>query len=224
MQILKNQQALEKSSIVANSLMNRERVLSGGNSYEKELSFEIRKYLEKRSKNQNFVNWLDICCGRGKALIEAARIFRDLNITITGIDLAGMFDHFPNDTKNLNLIETPFENFKPQTDFDLITCVHGLHYIGDKLGFIQKAVSYLKLNGIFLANLDTANFKTNKPKPLKRKITELLRENNLEFDSRKHLLTCKGKKNPDFQLKYIGANDQAGANYTKQAVVDSYYE
>ena len=210
--------SLKNSSIVANSLMNRGRNCFGKNSYEKELSFPILDFLKFRSQTA----WLDICCGQGNALIEAAAFFKkqDFKPNIIGVDLAGMFQDVPPESNFLQLIETTFENYKTDTNFDLITCVHGLHYIGDKLAFLQKAVAMLKTDGVFLANLAFANFKFTDGKS---KITKILRKNGFEYDSKKHLLICKGKKKLQFDFKYLGADDGAGANYTKQAVVDSYY-
>lgn len=221
---LKLQKELENSPIVANTLMNRERVISVGNSYQRELSFDIIDFLNNRLRDENQVNWLDICCGSGKALIESAKILNGENIKITGIDLVGMFDEFSEKLNNLELVETSFEDFKLTCEFDLITCVHGLHYIGDKLDFIKKSVSNLKSNGIFLANLDLANFKFQNKKSSGREVVKELKNKDLEYNSRKHLLICNGKKEFESNFKYLGANDKAGANYTKQDVVDSYYE
>lgn len=218
MKKLKNQNQLNNSSIVANSLMNRGRKCFGSNSYEKELSFPILDFLKSNSQTA----WLDICCGQGNALIEAAAVFKKQNFTlkIIGVDLAGMFQDVPPKLDFLRLIETSFENYKTDTNFDLITCVHGLHYIGDKLAFLQKAVAMLKTDGVFLANLDLANFKFAGGKS---KVAKTLRNCGFEYDSKKHLLICKGKKKLKFNFEYLGADDSAGANYTKQAVVDSYY-
>jgi ubiquinone/menaquinone biosynthesis C-methylase UbiE len=227
MKKLLNNSALENSSIVANSLMNRERKCSGGNSYEKELSCDILDFLKTRLQTEKQTAWLDICCGRGNALIEAATILNKQNpasnLKIVGVDLAGMFQSFPPELNFLKLIETAFEDYKTDTLFDLITCVHGLHYIGDKLAFLQKAISMLKPDGVFFANLDFANFKFSGGNSANRKIAKSLRNNGFRYDSKKHLLICKGKKEIEFDFQYLGADDGAGANYTKQAVVDSYY-
>lgn len=228
MKELLDRQALEKSPVVANSLMNRERVCSGGNSYQKELSFDILEFLKTRLHAQNQVSWLDICCGQGKALIEAAKELKekkiDSDIKIIGVDLAGTIKKFSPDLNFLRLLETSFENYQTENSFDLITCVHGLHYIGDKLAFLQKAVSMLKTSGVFLANLDLSNFKFSGGKPAGRKIMKELRKCGFEYDSKKHLVTCQGKKKFELKFKYLGANDRAGINYTGQAVVDSYYQ
>lgn len=225
MKNLLDNSSLEKSSIVANSLMNRQRKCTGGNSYQKELSFEIIKFLKNHLQKNKQTAWLDIGCGEGNALIEAAENLarQNENLQIIGIDLAGMFQTIPPEFEFLKLIETSFENYFSETGFDLITCVHGLHYIGDKLAFLQKAVSMLKIDGIFLANLDLANFKFENGKTANRIIAKSLRKNGFEFDSKKHLLICQGKKKINFDFEYFGADDAAGANYTGQEVVDSFY-
>lgn len=216
---------LEKSSTVANSTMNRQRKCFGGNSYQKELSFDIHDFLKNRLQSNEQINWLDICCGEGNALIEAATNFEEQksNLQIIGIDLAGMFRSFSTEIKSLRLIETSFEKFNSKTEFDLITCVHGLHYIGDKIAFLQKTVSMLKDDGFFLANLDLNNFKFENGKSAGQIIVKSLRKKGFDFNSKKHLLTFSGKMNIGFEFDYLGADDSAGANYTGQAVVDSYY-
>lgn len=217
---------LEKSSIVANSTMNRQRKCFGGNSYQKELSFDVLDFLENRLRSDEQIKWLDICCGEGNALIEAAENLSEYEpkIRIIGIDLAGMFQPFSTEKIALQMIETSFENFSSESDFDLITCVHGLHYIGDKLAFLQKAVSMLKTDGVFLANLDLNNFKFENGKPAGQFVVKNLRRKGFDFNSKKHLLTFSGKKKIEFDFGYLGADDGAGANYTGQSVVDSYYK
>jgi hypothetical protein len=84
--------ALTASSVVANNTMNRERGLSGANSYAKELGFDPYEYLASREGSRA---WLDLCCGSGKALFHAAGRFAaeqpDVDAAIVGIDLV---DHF----------------------------------------------------------------------------------------------------------------------------------
>ncbi len=225
MKNLLDNSSLEKSSVVANSLMNRQRKCFGGNSYQKELSFDILEFLKNRFQKNKQTAWLDICCGEGNALIEAAENLSEYkaNLKIIGIDLAGMFQTIAPEIDFLKLVETSFENYFSETEFDLITCVHGLHYIGDKLAFLQKAVSMLKIYGVFLSNLDLDNFKFENGKTANRIIAKTLRKNGFEFDSKKHLLTCRNKKKINFDFEYLGADDAAGANYTGQEVVDSYY-
>lgn len=224
--ILLNTKTLENSSTVANSLMNRERNCIGGNSYAKELFFNPLEYLKNRLEKEEQVAWLDLCCGSGRALIEAARFFvaenLDVRITIIGIDLVPMFDSFSPELKCLQLIESSVLDFKPQLSFDLITCIHGLHYIGDKLLLIKKASAWLKQNGIFLTHLDLNNLKFEDGQTAKTIVREF-RKNGFEYDTKKHLLTGKGRKVFNLDYEFIGADDKAGANYTGQAAVDSYY-
>lgn len=202
---------------------------------------------EKEENNEvtiETVAWLDICCGEGRALIEATAFFDDFfafsrenhrafqtplpNLKITGIDLAGMFCDFPERTNNLQLLETAIEDFSPAQKFDLITCVHGLHYIGDKLSVIKKCAGWLKEDGKFLANLDLKNIKSVDEKNADRKIASFLRSQGFIIDRRKKLLIYDSKvpweKSFDFPFQYVGADDQAGPNYTGQPVVDSFYK
>ena len=66
---------LERSAVVANNAMNRERGLAGVNSYERELGFDPATRAGEA--------WLDLCCGSGRALIQAARP----GLTLVGVDL-----------------------------------------------------------------------------------------------------------------------------------------
>lgn len=61
--------ALEQSSVVANCQMNRQRTLTGSNGYAKELGLNPLEILLGRAGAK--VPWLDLCCGEGKALMEA---------------------------------------------------------------------------------------------------------------------------------------------------------
>jgi len=227
MQKLLDRLDLEQSSLVANSAMNRERGIEGGNSYEKELAFNPIFFLQKRLQGEKIATWLDICCGSGKALIEAAQIFHsqriDAKIQITGIDLVSFFAPIPSDLRCLRLIESSIFDWQPDYAFDLITCVHGLHYLGDKLGAIQKAASWLKSDGVFLAHLDVNNLKLLDANSTGRDVIKVLRQSGLQYQPRKHLLVCQGHKSINSDFQYLGADDKAGANYTGQPVVNSYY-
>jgi SAM-dependent methyltransferase len=219
---------LELSSVVANSTMNRERGCSGGNSYTKDLFFDVLSFLEARCHNQPEVGWLDLCCGRGKALIEAAhslaKFHPQVRLKQIGFDLVSMFDDCPPFLSFLQLLEFSVSDWQPDCQFDLITCVHGLHYVGDKLGMISKAASCLKPDGVFLANLDPNSLKFPNGKSAGRRIVGDLRRASFKFIAAKHLLRCEGRRefNPGFE--FLGADDAAGPNYTGQAAVDSYYQ
>jgi SAM-dependent methyltransferase len=223
---LLNRKNLLSSGVVANNRMNRERRLAGSNSYRKDLFFDATDFLRKRLTNSEPAAWLDIGCGSGRALIEAARVLEDFsgNWQITGIDLAGMFYEYPAALSNLKLIETAVEDFDPPRQFDLITSVHGLHYIGDKLAIIRKAARWLKADGFFAANLELQNLKLAGKRNSARAFSAFLRKAGFTVDSRKHLISLPGKRDFDLPFTYLGADDKTGPNYTGQPVVDSYYE
>lgn len=227
MSVLLDKQSLEKSSIVANSLMNRERNCVGGNIYAKELFFNPIEYLKECLQREEQVVWLDLCCGSGRALIEAAQFFAAENlcerIKIIGVDLVPMFDSFSSESNCLQLVESSVVDFQPTFSFDLITCVHGLHYIGDKLRFIQNSSAWLKKDGVFLANLDLNNLRFDDGCVAGKTIVRELRKSGFEYYTKKHLLTRKGRKIFNLNYKFAGADDKAGANYTGQAAVDSCY-
>jgi tRNA G46 methylase TrmB len=66
---------LERSAVVANCAMNRERQLAGVNSYARELGFSPLGFLWSRLAGRPEparAGWLDLCCGTGRALIQAA--------------------------------------------------------------------------------------------------------------------------------------------------------
>jgi SAM-dependent methyltransferase len=217
---------LERSAIVANCRMNRERNLTGSNGYSKEVGFNPLEYLLGRISPDRPIAWLDLCCGTGTALIEAARIShsKGMDIEIVGVDLVRMF-HRPDPTlSHLRLVESSLRTWRPDHDFDLITCVHGLHYVGDKLRLVAGAASWLADDGLFVANLDSKNLKLGDGRAGGRKIVSDLRRAGLDYDSRKRLLVCHGRKIVSLPYQYLGADDGAGPNYTGQPAVDSYYQ
>ncbi len=117
---------LEQSAVVANCRMNRERNLLGSNGYDRELGFDPLAFLKERTTADGTVAWLDLCCGTGRALIQAAEIVQaeQLPIHILGVDLVGMFHRVAPDLSCLRLIEASLSAWRPEQAFDLITCVH----------------------------------------------------------------------------------------------------
>ena len=63
---LLNDDELERSGVVANCRMNRERVLTGSNGYSREVGFNPLHYLRERTAPGRPVAWLDLCCGTGR--------------------------------------------------------------------------------------------------------------------------------------------------------------
>ena len=206
--------------------MNRERNLVGSNGYDRELRFNPLEFLKQRIATGHLVAWLDLCCGTGRALIQSARqaCAEGLvsSIEIVGVDLVGMFDPTDSALSCLRLEEASLSTWRPDRSFDLITCVHGLHYVGDKIGLIARAASWLVEDGLFVANLDLDNIclsdgKTN------RTLLAQLRGSGLEYDRRKRLIVCRGRKGLKLPCRYLGADDGVGPNYTGQPAVTSHY-
>ena len=210
---------LEASSVVANCRMNRERELTGGNGYQRELGLHPLAFLRARSGGQR---WLDLCCGTGRALFEADSLLgAHEEVSIVGVDLHEPF--WPGQASpKLRLIAASVHSWRSDERFDLITCVHGLHYVGDKLGVVARAVSWLTDDGTFVANLDSDNLRDEEDGPLGRRGPRLLREAGMQYDTRRHRLTCQGRKTLELPLSYVGA-DEAGPNYTRQPAVNSRY-
>ncbi len=225
---LLNDEALERSSIVANMRMNRERGAVGVNSYAKDIGLDPIAFLMDRLQQTGAASWLDLCCGRGRALFHAAEYLhsRDLRdkVRLVGVDLVDMFDNAPPGITPPILEARSLHCWEASGPFDLITCVHGLHYIGDKLLLIERAVSWLSPEGTLLANLDLMNLRASDGSPLGRQIAKRFREAGMIFDGRRHLLSCVGGKSISLGYRYLGADDTAGANYSGQEAVDSYYE
>jgi len=220
---------LEKSEVVANASMNRQRNLAGANSYEKDLGFAPLDFLKKIAEEQRQASWLDLCCGTGRALIQAAEACRaaGLNgrVKLVGVDLVPMFDTIRPELHGVRLIAAPVEKWEAAEKFDLVMCVHGLHYVGDKLGLVERASCWLKDGGLLMAHLDYRNLRIGGGKFWSAQFGKDLRRRGFRYDSRRHLLIRRAKTPPHvLPYRYLGADDQAGPNYTGQAAVDSYYE
>lgn len=202
---------LARSSVVANSRMNRDRVLTGGNGYAKELGFNPLDWLA----GHRHTRWLDLCCGAGRALAEAGAAAPTLDIT--GVDLAGLFVDAP---PNVKLVEASLETWKPDGTYGLITCVHGLHYVGDKLGALARAAAWLSPRGLLVANLDLTNVKVEGL--ARAAVARALALAGFGWNARRRLVTAAGAARP-LPFEYLGADDGAGPNYTGQPAVDSHY-
>jgi SAM-dependent methyltransferase len=217
--------ALAASPVVANSTMNRERGLSGVNSYAKELGFDPYELLAARDGPRA---WLDLCCGSGRALFHASGRFAaerlDARVAVVGVDLV---DFFLDGVRppGLELIAASVSDWTTRRRFDLITCVHGLHYVGDKLGVLARAASWLALEGLLVADLDAESIRDGRGRSAARKTASLLRAAGWEYDGRRKRVRCVGPRSPEFVVPpYLGADDAAGPNYTGQPAVISSYD
>ena len=223
--------ALEASVVVANCAMNRERQLAGANSYTRELGFNplnvITSRLSGTGSPAGVAAWLDLCCGTGRALIQAACQLHQARLagraTLVGVDLAGAFDSAPAAAAGLELVCAPVATWTPGRAFDLITCVHGLHYVGDKLGLLTRAACWLAPTGRLVADLDLHAIRIPGTKPGSRGLATQLRAAGFSYDPRRHRISCTGHRDIRLPYLYLGADDRAGANYTGQPAVHSYY-
>lgn len=223
---LKDRVELEASPVVANSAMNRLRVLTGPNGYATDLGFDVAAWLAARLGTQRSVAWVDLCCGAGRALDEAARQFDADPVTrgrlaITGVDLAAAHDR-RDPAPGVSIVEANVERWTPAARVDLVTCVHGLHYVGDKLGLVSRALTWLATDGRFAANLDLGNVKVD-GRPGARQVLAALRAAGVARDARRRVLRADGPRSVEFGLTYVGADDGVGPNATGQPAVDSHY-
>ncbi|MEV6524455.1 class I SAM-dependent methyltransferase [Longispora sp. NPDC051575] len=220
--------ALESSSVVANCAMNRERGLTGSNGYGRELGLDPVAELRGRLGHPTRpVRWLDLCCGSGRALSEAARLSGAAGLAerveIVGVDLVDHFATSPH--AGVRLVTASVTDWTPQAGhlFDLVTCVHGLHYVGDKLGVLTRAASWLAPDGVLAASFDVASVRGADGKPVGRPLTTALRSAGFGYDARSRRITHRGRGEVTLPFEYLGADDQAGPNYTGQPAVNSHY-
>ena len=222
---LLNEKELEWSTVVANNSMNRERVATGINSYEKDINLNPIEFIKER-KTKSYIEWTDLCCGRGKAIIQVSNHFEGSELAnklfLRGIDLVEYFDEYKL-SENLTLKKMNLDNWLPERKCDLITIVHGLHYIGDKIDLIIKSVSALKKDGLFIGNLDLNNIEIVGHKHSKKIILDYFKKNSIEYNQRTRIVSAKGSNEIEKSFHYLGANDKAGPNYTGQPAVNSIY-
>jgi SAM-dependent methyltransferase len=219
------------SAVVANCAMNRERQLAGVNSYVRELGFDPLAVVTARTGGSGCVRggtaaWLDLCCGSGRALIQAARQVRETGLAgrvdLAGVDLVDAFDAVPGTVPGLELVSAPVAAWEPARSFDLITCVHGLHYIGDKLGLLTRAAGWLTPTGRLAADLDLSAIRVGGPAATRR-LRSRLRAAGFAYSPRRHQITCTGRRDVRLPYAYLGADDSTGPGYTGQPAVTSYY-
>ena len=222
--------ALEAGSVVANSSMNRERVLRGGNGYVRELGRDPVELLAGRADREDDrrpLRWLDLCCGRGLALAGAADELDAAdrpNVRITGLDLVDDFAGEARRRDRVELVSNSIREWEPADRFDLITCVHGLHYVGDKLGALSRIASWLTSEGELVANFDAASVRLRDGRPAGRRLTNALRAAGFHVDTRRRRIGLDGRRQVELPYRYLGADPDAGPNYTGQSAVHSYYE
>lgn len=218
---------LEWSDVAANCRMNREREITGTNSYTADLKLNPLEFLQERISAGQTVRWLDLCCGSGRALIQAHDYFQqqglESQIQILGVDLVNLFLPAPDSGDSFRLQTASLHDWTTEERFDLITCVHGLHYVGDKLSLLARAAGWLTPEGLFLAHLDLENLQAVEGTWSAAAKREFLRRRFFKYHMRTHLVSCEGQHAVTFPCRYAGASDQAGPNFTGQPAVNSFY-
>lgn len=223
---LLNEKELALSAVVANINMNRGRNARGVNSYEKDIKLDPVNFLMQRINEEGRCNWLDLCCGEGRALIQTATTLHENKLQqkaeLTGIDLVDYFAPVPSYIHCLKFVVMPVSEWGGMGQYDLVTCVHGLHYAGDKLTILQRAIGGLKNNGLFVANFDINSIHINNIDS-KKYLQHIFSTNSIHYNARSRIISCIGPKEIEFGANYLGASDMAGPNYTGQEAVDAYY-
>lgn len=217
------------SAIVANNRMNRKRQANGVNSYENEVGFRPEDWLNNKLAQQASVSWLDMCCGQGNALLQVAQAMEKQNMQdkaqLCGLDLVRFFAPIPTAIHCLTFDTGSAITWQPSQHYDLITCIHGIHYMGDKLLAIKKMTEALAPDGLFVASFDTASILVNNEASPKV-VTDWLAAQGIAYNAKKKLIQAEGQNCAleNFAGQYLGADDEAGKNYTGQEAVNSYYE
>ena len=218
---------LLSSPIVANATMNRGRGFSGVNSYERDLRVSLTDFLAARVRERGHALWYDACCGQGRALMDAAIQFQATDwgraVQIVGADLVDMFT--PNRAPGVTLIAADVAAFRPDRPADLITCVHGLHYLGDKLGFLESAYATLAPGGLLLGHLDPDNLRgLGVGASVWRQVVRHAAKSGVALDFKGHVLRIARMEAPlDFGVTFQGATVSERPNYTGITVIDSWY-
>jgi SAM-dependent methyltransferase len=207
--------ALEQTAVVANCQMNRERELQGSNGYEVELDFPLLAWLHERGS----ARWLDLCCGSGRALVQAEQLLGE-HVELWGVDLVDFF--WPRSPRSrVRLVVSPLREFAPAAPFELVTCVHGLHYVGDKLGLLHKMASWLVPGGVLRAHLDLDHvLLEGRAQP--RRLVQQLRQAGFGYEPEHHLVTASGPVAAELPWEFVGARPGA-PNFTGQPAVESFY-
>jgi hypothetical protein len=211
---------LALSEVVANRTMNRERTLAGVNSYARELGFDPAERLHGHPGG-----WLDLCSGEGLALRAAAAVLPP-GTPLTGVDLVGPLGPVPV-LPGLHLVTASVAGWRPdRSGFGLVTCVHGLPYLGDKLGLLARWAGWPAPDGLLAVTFDPGSVRHADGSSAARPVLAALRAAGFRYSSARRLLTLQGGRGlpPAFEgFQYLGADPAAGPNWTGQPAVASYY-
>ncbi len=136
---------------LAGGVMNRFRRLRGPNSYATELGADVLARIPPGGR------WLDLGCGVGVAVREAARERPD--VTIVAVDLHAGFVDGSALPPNLRFVQADATALPFGGSFDLVTAVHVLHFLADKARAVGDWAERLVAGGSLLANFDPADIR-----------------------------------------------------------------
>ncbi|MFE5211952.1 class I SAM-dependent methyltransferase [Streptomyces sp. NPDC056600] len=208
---------LEQSWVVANTTMNRGRGLSGVNSYARELGRDPLDALAGRTAPC----WLDLCSGEGRALCEAAAVL-PADAVLTGVDLVGPMFPAPLPA-TVELVTASVSAWAPDRAQHLVTCVHGLHYVGDPLGLLARAATWLTPDGLLLAHFDPGLIRWADGSPAGPAALAALRAAGFRHSRSRSLLVLEGGRRPVLPFRHLGADPDAGPGRTGQPAVAAHY-
>lgn len=144
------------------------------------------------------------------------------HVRLKGIDLVDQFGPLPPGIDCVAFETRSLDDWDSDGQYDLVTCIHGLHYVGDKLKVLAAALKALNSKGLFIANLDLKSIRIagdGQHQYLKK----IFANHDISYNGRRKIISCKGRRDVRFEVTYQGADDTAGPNYTGQEAVDSYY-
>lgn len=121
-----------------------------------------------------------------------------------GVDLVDAFDPAPAPAPNLELICASVVSWAPTRTFDLLTCLHGLHYVGDKLAVLTRAAGWLSATGRLVVDLDLSSIMLPDGRPAGRRLAARLRAAGLTYDPRRRRISCTGRRELHLPYRYLG--------------------
>lgn len=78
--------------------------------------------------------------------------------------------------------------------------------------------------GRLVADLDLTSIRLPDRRPAGRRLADRLRAAGFRYDTRRRRIGCTGPLEVNLPYTFLGADDHAGANYTGQPAVHSYYQ
>jgi len=132
-------------------------------AYFKEAIPKIMSHLMGKLRTEGW-NLLDIGCGVGKELIPIIKFLRTFGkVNVYALEPAKkLIDEFKKEAESLGLkditfINLPWEEYSPDTKFDLIICSHILYHVKEWEPYIQKIIDSLTDEGRAAISLHTRN-------------------------------------------------------------------